>query len=132
MRLKILRPFRGSSVAARVVDHCAQRRSLRLEQGRLRRHFDTLADLADRQRRIDAVGLVHLHRDILSREMFEAGLFHVDLVLPAGIRLTKGDRSHRSQSPVSVFFPVPTFVSATWASTTAAPVESVTKPVTEP
>lgn len=47
-------------------DHLAQRRRLRLEDGRRRLHFDGLSNVSDLQLKIDSKPVLHLQRDSVS------------------------------------------------------------------
>ena len=78
----------GKFVRLPLLHHLAEGRSLGLQQRRLGRYFNRLADLANRQRRVDVSILLHLDRDIRPGEMLEARLLDVQAIL-AGYHVHK-------------------------------------------
>src|SRR5260370_3207775 len=63
------------------LDHVTEGRVFGLQERRLRRDFDYLADVAHLHRNIDADGALHFNRDGLPRKAAESGLFHFDFIL---------------------------------------------------
>ena len=62
-------------------DHLAKGRRFGLQERRLRRHFDDLADLADLKDRGNVSALLHLNGDVSSGEVLKPLFFDIDAVL---------------------------------------------------